>query len=84
MTGAGVRNLAEIERALTEFAREPGGGLIVAPAPPTFDNRSQIVAIGREASPACGLLVPLLCHQRRLDRVWYRWEGAVAGSRVLC
>ena len=45
MTGAGVRNLAEIERALTEFAREPGGGPIVAPAPPTFDNRSQIVAM---------------------------------------
>ena len=45
VTGAGVRNLAEIERALTEFAREPGGGLIVAPAPPTFDNRGQIVAM---------------------------------------
>jgi putative ABC transport system substrate-binding protein len=43
--GAGVRNLAEIERALTEFAREPDGGLIVAPAPPTFDNRTQIVAM---------------------------------------
>jgi putative tryptophan/tyrosine transport system substrate-binding protein len=45
VTGAGVRNLAEIERALTEFAREPDGGLIVAPAPPTFDNRTQIVAM---------------------------------------
>ena len=48
VTGAGVRNLADIERALTEFAREPGGGLIVAPAPPTFDNRSQIVAMAED------------------------------------
>ena len=45
MTGVGVRNLADIEHAITEFAREPKGGLIVAPAPPTFDNRKQIVAI---------------------------------------
>jgi len=45
VTGAGVRNLADIERAITELAQEPDGGLIVAPAPPTFDNRNQIVAM---------------------------------------
>ena len=46
--GAGVRNLADIEQALTEFAREPNGGLVVAPAPPTFDNRDRIVALAAE------------------------------------
>jgi putative tryptophan/tyrosine transport system substrate-binding protein len=43
ITAAGVLNSADIERALTEFALPPDGGLIVAPAPPTFDNRQLIV-----------------------------------------
>jgi putative ABC transport system substrate-binding protein len=43
VTAAGVFNAADIARALTEFAQAPDGGLIVAPAPPTFDNRQLIV-----------------------------------------
>src|SRR5262245_40522359 len=43
VTAAGVLSAADIERALTEFALLPHGGLIVAPAPPTFDNRQLIV-----------------------------------------
>jgi putative ABC transport system substrate-binding protein len=43
VTAAGVLSAADIERALTEFALTPDGGLIVAPAPPTFDNRQLIV-----------------------------------------
>ena len=43
VTAAGVFNATDIERTLTEFARAPDGGLIVAPAPPTFDNRQLIV-----------------------------------------
>jgi hypothetical protein len=34
VSGAGVRNAADIERVLTEFAQEPNGGLIVTPSPP--------------------------------------------------
>jgi putative ABC transport system substrate-binding protein len=45
VAAAGARDAADIERALTEFAQEPFGGLIVAPAPPTFDNREMIVAL---------------------------------------
>jgi putative ABC transport system substrate-binding protein len=45
VTAAGVRDAADIERMLTEFAQEPDGGLIVAPAPPTFDKRELIVAL---------------------------------------
>jgi putative tryptophan/tyrosine transport system substrate-binding protein len=43
VTATGVFNASDIERALTEFAQTPDGGLIVAPAPPTFDNRQLIV-----------------------------------------
>ena len=39
---AGVHSAEEIERTLIEFAKEPDGGLIVAPAPPTFGNRQMI------------------------------------------
>ncbi|HXX06599.1 MAG TPA: ABC transporter substrate-binding protein [Pseudolabrys sp.] len=45
VTAAGVRNPSDIERALEEFAREADGGLIVAPAPSTFDNRELITAL---------------------------------------
>src|SRR5450755_1046178 len=38
VTAAGVRDAAEIERVLTEFAREPNGGLIVTPSPLTATN----------------------------------------------
>ena len=39
----GVHNTAEIERAVTEFAAEANGGLIVAPHAITFANRDVIV-----------------------------------------
>jgi putative ABC transport system substrate-binding protein len=42
VTAAGVHSAEEIERTLIEFAKEPDGGLIVAPAPPTFSNRQMI------------------------------------------
>src|SRR5690242_14674190 len=42
VTAAGVHSAEEIERTLIEFARGPDGGLIVAPAPPTFSNRQMI------------------------------------------
>ena len=45
ITAAGVHNAEEIERALIEFAKEADGGLIVAPAPPTFGNRQMIADI---------------------------------------
>ena len=45
VTAAAVRNAADIEETITRFAQEPNGGLVVAPAPPTFDNRELIVAL---------------------------------------
>jgi hypothetical protein len=41
---AGVRNSADIERVLAEFAHEPNGGLIVTPSPLTAAKREVIIA----------------------------------------
>jgi putative ABC transport system substrate-binding protein len=41
----GVHTAAEIERAVTEFAQEPNGGLIVAPHAVTLGNRNVIVGL---------------------------------------
>jgi putative tryptophan/tyrosine transport system substrate-binding protein len=45
VTGAGLRDAAEIEPALTAFAGEPNGGLIVAPYPLVIANRDRIIAL---------------------------------------
>jgi ABC-type uncharacterized transport system substrate-binding protein len=45
VTGAGLRNAADIEPALTAFAGEPNGGLIVAPYPLVISNRDRIIAL---------------------------------------
>ncbi|MFL6798840.1 MAG: ABC transporter substrate-binding protein [Xanthobacteraceae bacterium] len=42
VSGAGVRNGADIDSVLTEFAREPNGGLIVTPSPLTATRRDVI------------------------------------------
>jgi putative ABC transport system substrate-binding protein len=45
VSGAGVRNAADIQRVLTEFAKEPDGGLIVTPSPLTATRRSEIIEL---------------------------------------
>src|SRR5690242_20498252 len=46
VTSAGVTNAADIEREITAFAqRGPDGGLVVAPAPSTFDRRDLVIAL---------------------------------------
>ena len=46
VTPAGVTNAADIEREITAFAQGgPDGGLVVAPAPSTFDRRDLIIAL---------------------------------------
>src|SRR5215471_13778972 len=44
VTGAGVRDAADIERTLAEFAQEPNGGLVVTPSPLTATKRDVIIA----------------------------------------
>jgi putative ABC transport system substrate-binding protein len=52
-TAIGVRNAADIERALTTFAGEPNGGLIVIPSPLTATRREVIIeAAARLSLPA--------------------------------
>ena len=45
VSGAPVRNAADIERVLEDFAQEPGGGLIVTPSPLTATRRSVIIEL---------------------------------------
>jgi putative ABC transport system substrate-binding protein len=41
----GVHTVAEIERGITEFGREPNGGLVVAPHAVTVGNRDVIIGL---------------------------------------
>jgi putative tryptophan/tyrosine transport system substrate-binding protein len=53
VTPLGVRDSGEIERAVTEFARRPNGGLIVTPTSLTIIHRKLIVALaGAQRLPA--------------------------------
>jgi len=42
---AAVRDATDVERGLTEFAREPNGGLIVTPSPLTATRRDLIIDV---------------------------------------
>jgi putative ABC transport system substrate-binding protein len=48
VTSAGVRSAAEFEPALRAFAKEPDGGLIVAPSPFNTTNQELILALASE------------------------------------
>jgi len=50
VTPAGVHDAAEIERAIEAFAREPGGGLMVLPSPPTTLNSDLIIGLAARYS----------------------------------
>jgi putative ABC transport system substrate-binding protein len=48
-----VRNASEIERAITDFARTPNGGLIVVTGPAALPNRNLIITLAaRHGLPA--------------------------------
>jgi putative ABC transport system substrate-binding protein len=48
-----IRDADEIERAITAFARSPGGGLIVTPSPAATRHRDLVVKLAaRHRSPA--------------------------------
>ena len=53
VSAANVHDAAEIERAITAFATEPNGGLIVMPHPVTASNRDLIIGLAaRHRLPA--------------------------------
>jgi putative tryptophan/tyrosine transport system substrate-binding protein len=70
LTRADVHNAADIERAISDFAQQPNGALVVAPTRDTSSPRSDH-SVGGAASFASGLSVSLLCRQRRLDFLWH-------------
>jgi putative ABC transport system substrate-binding protein len=48
LTSAGVRNTAEIERAIGAIASTPDGGIIVLPGPATASRRDRIIALAEQ------------------------------------
>ena len=53
LTRAAVRNAAEIERAINDFAQQPNGALVVAPTAVTLLHRDLIIALAaRHRLPA--------------------------------
>jgi putative ABC transport system substrate-binding protein len=54
VTAAGVRNVADIQSALTAFAKEANGGFIVAPSPLVATHQDLIIAL------AARLLLPAM------------------------
>jgi putative ABC transport system substrate-binding protein len=48
LTIAGVHNAPEIEHALTAFAGEPNGGLIILPHPVTSNNRELLIKLAED------------------------------------
>jgi putative ABC transport system substrate-binding protein len=53
VTSAGIRDADDIKGAITEFAQQPNGGLIVAPSPLTTIEREPVIMLtARAAMPA--------------------------------
>jgi len=48
VTAVAVKNIADIEDGLTAFAKEPNGGLIVAPFPFVVTNQDRIIALASD------------------------------------
>src|SRR5262249_27433301 len=48
ITAASVREPTDIETILSEFAREPGGGLIVIPDSFTIEHRRRIISVAEQ------------------------------------
>jgi len=48
VTAAAVQSITDIERVLTDFAKEPNGGLIFAPFPLVATDRDRIIALASD------------------------------------
>jgi putative ABC transport system substrate-binding protein len=88
VAAAGVRTAADIESTLTAFAREPNGGLIVAPSPINSTSRELIIALAARLGlpaiypypyyPASGGLVSY-----GFDQIEQSWGAASYVDRIL-
>ena len=64
-----VRDAAEIERAITAFARSPNGGLIVTASALARVHRDLIITLAARHCPR-STWTALLRHRRRLYLLW--------------
>ena len=65
LTPIDLRDPGEIERAITAFAREPNGGLIVTASPLAVIHRDLIISLAIAVPPAEHLPVPILPREWR-------------------
>ena len=75
-----VRDPGEIERAITNFAAEPNGGLIVTANPLATFHRGLIIALAARHKSARGLYQPLLRHRGRPDLLWTRFDRPIPAA----
>ena len=83
VTAAGVRNAADIEFALTAFAKEPNGGLIVAPSSAHCNRPRSDHCVGCPTASARDLSVSLFLYEWRLGVLRFRPSRATARRRVI-
>jgi putative ABC transport system substrate-binding protein len=67
LTRAEVRDAADIEHAITAFAQQPNGALLVLPNAVTIPHRDLIIEIAARYRLPAVLSVSALCHEWRLS-----------------
>ena len=65
-----VRDAPEIERAITAFARQPNGGLIVTGSGLAVAHRELIVTLAARHKLPAVYFQSVIRHRRRLDLLW--------------
>jgi len=83
VSGAGVRNEADLERVLTNFAQEPDGGLIVTPSPLTATRREVIVDLAARCRLPAVYRLSLLRRERRSYLLRHGPDGAGTRGRLV-
>ena len=84
VSAAEVRNATDIERVLSDFAQQDGGGLVVAPSALTATRRDLIIKLSRPPQFASDLFFWLLRREWRPGLVRHQSAGASATGCVLC
>jgi hypothetical protein len=81
VTPVGLRSATEVEPALRAFAKEPDGGLIVAPSPFNTVNQNLVIALASELrlpAPCDGNISPMPRFERAkaLSLAWNKNSAA--------
>ena len=84
VTPASVRTAEDLEPTLRVFAKEPDGGLIVAPSPFHTTNQVLLLALASELRLPAIYPFSLLRREWRLGLLWFQYGRATSGRSLLC